>query len=665
MDSTNKAMPLRIALLANSTISDDGNVKRITVADDFSHSLKTAIQAIEQGQTVQLVGQTSAQGHVILIAGLKAAQSHLHPHAYLSGMADSTELALSQSRRRTSDVSCHQDHQDISAQQQFDAFLLMVEAIAGRTYSADDKQSHYWFTEPNQARVASQTFTGKQAGSEQTTSLILTQATGLKSAQSILDTSRLMFVVSAQDKPSLVTKLDRLAQQLEQCSNEHALLSLMRSNLTAYHNQSVANAKMPTAVLQAASQQALTQEIQAMSQVLDKAFAENSHYKTPAGSCFTAAPNSQGGVAFVYPGVGTVYPRMLDQMHHYFPDLYARLEREGNLKQMLQADKTYPTSADSKAEMSLGEMAIAGVGTSYLFTRLLCDEFKVTPNYALGYSKGEASMWASLGVWQNPHALIEQTKTSPIFTSAISGELTAVRQEWQLEQGESIKWNSFVVRCSKQEIEALLPEYPRAYLAIIQGDTCVLAGCEDSCRALLKTLGKRGIAANRVTAMHTTPALTQHAQVSEFYTQPLCTTLPNNIGFISAACLVNENQSVLINPDSQSIASSIADTFCSTLDFTALIRAAREQGAKLFVEVGADRQTATLIDKINRTDNATDCSSIVTNAKGGEDIVHLIKCLGQLITHQIPLSVAPLIERLDQRIALSTDTTNLKQGEPV
>ena len=660
MDSTNKAMPLRIALLANTTISDDGHVKRITVADDFAHSLKTAIQAIEQGQTVQLFGQAPSQGYVVLMAGLKAAQSHLHPHAYLSGMAESTELALSQSRRRPTDVSCEQHHQNLNAQQQFDAFLLMIEAIAGRTYSSDAGQSHYWFSEPNQARVASLSFSGRSA-----TSLILTQATGLKSAQSILDTSRLMFVVSAQDKSSLASKLDELAQQLEECSDEHTLLSLMRSNLYAYQHESASNLKVPTAVLQATSKQALAQEIQAMTQALDKAFAENSPYKTPAGSCFIAAPDCQDGVAFVYPGVGTVYPRMLAEMHHYFPDLYARLEREGNLKQMLQADKTYPASPGSNTEMSLGEMAIAGVGTSYLFTRLLCDEFKVTPNYALGYSKGEASMWASLGIWQHPHALIEQTKTSPIFTSAISGELTAVRQEWQLNQGESIKWNSFVVRCGKQEIEALLPDYPRAYLAIIQGDTCVLAGCEESCRGLLKALGKRGIAANRVTAMHTTPALTQHSAVTEFYTQPLCATLPTKIGFISAACLVNERQSLLISPDSQSIASSIADTFCSTLDFTSLIRAAREQGAKLFVEVGADRQTATLIDKINRTDNATKCSSIVTNAKGGEDIVHLIKCLGQLITHQIPLSVAPLIERLEQRITHATDTTNLKQGEPV
>ncbi|MCZ8497958.1 hypothetical protein O9929_05245 [Vibrio lentus] len=71
--------------------------------------------------------------------------------------------------------------------------------------------------------------------------------------------------------------------------------------------------------------------------------------------------------------------------------------------------------------------------------------------------------------------------------------------------------------------------------------------------------------------------------------------MPKAYPFISAAGLPT---GAPINIDSDSIARSIADTFCSTLDFTATI-GARQQGARLFVEVGADRQTSTLIDKIN------------------------------------------------------------------
>ncbi len=61
---------------------------------------------------------------------------------------------------------------------------------------------------------------------------------------------------------------------------------------------------------------------------------------------------------------------------------------------MLQAEKTYGTDP---AEMTLGELAIAGVGSSYLLTQVLCEEFAVKPDLALGYSKGEASMWQVWG----------------------------------------------------------------------------------------------------------------------------------------------------------------------------------------------------------------------------------------------------------------------------
>lgn len=71
---------------------------------------------------------------------------------------------------------------------------------------------------------------------------------------------------------------------------------------------------------------------------------------------------------------------MFREFHRYFPALYARLEREGNLKEMLQAEKTYGTDP---AEMTLGELAIAGVGSSYLLTQVLCEEFAVKPDLAL------------------------------------------------------------------------------------------------------------------------------------------------------------------------------------------------------------------------------------------------------------------------------------------
>ncbi|MEZ8193691.1 PfaB family protein [Vibrio cortegadensis] len=671
---TNKAMPLRIALLAQpanaAELSADlspslPEMVTVVVDGNFNQALAHAIETVNQGNVVKLCLDSHSPS-LLMLSALTAAQNKIHPHAYLAGFVDATtedsiQLALDIARRPTTDLSHQQQYSALSASQQLDQFLNMVNAISSRSLPSHSLANHYWFTEPNKARVAALTFSDDN---QKATSLILTQATGLHEPKPLLSSERLMFVVSGNDKAELVSQLTSLREELncisDSADSEIAIATLMHSNLSHFQNVQHNAGLNANIVIQAASIEAALQEITALENALPKVMADNSQYKTPAGSCFSPKPQSKGGVAFVYPGVGTVYPGMLREFHHHFPQLFARLEREGNLKEMLQADKTY---AEDSQEMSLSELAIAGVGSSYLLTQLLCDEFKVQPDFALGYSKGEASMWASLNVWKNPHALIEMTQTSPIFTTAISGELTAVRQDWQLNGDESIQWNSFVVRSDAQAIEALLPEFPRAYLAIIQGDTCVLAGCESTCRALLKKLGKRGIAANRVTAMHTTPALSQHSQVREFYTQPLFDELPKHIRFISAAGLPT---GAPINIDRDSIALSIADTFCSTLDFTALIQSARQQGARLFVEVGADRQTSTLIDKINRGDNVADqYYSIASNAKGGDDVVTLIKCIGQLITHQIPLSVEPLIQGLEQQITTAKQLSGVSQRSAV
>ncbi|KPM00754.1 PfaB family protein [Vibrio splendidus] len=671
---SNKAMPLRIALLAQpanaAELSADlfpsfPDMITVVVDGNFNQALAHAIETVNQGNVVKLCLDSHSPS-LLMLSALNAAQNKIHPHANLAGFVDtatgdSVQLALDIARRPATGLSHQQQYSALSASQQFDELLNMVNAISSRSLPSYSLPSHYWFTEPNKARVAALTFSDD---SQKATSLILTQATGLHEPKPLLSSEHLMFVVSGNEQAELVSQLISLREELK-CVNEPAdsklaIATLMHSNLS--HFQSVQhNVDLgANIVIQAASIDAAIQEITALENALPKVMADNNHYKTPAGSCFSPKPQSKGGVAFVYPGVGTVYPGMLREFHHHFPQLFARLEREGNLKEMLQAEKTY---AEDAQEMSLSELAIAGVGSSYLLTQLLFDEFKVQPDFALGYSKGEASMWASLNVWKNPHALIEMTQTSPIFTTAISGELTAVRQDWQLNGDESIQWNSFVVRSDAQAIEALLPEFPRAYLAIIQGDTCVLAGCESTCRALLKKLGKRGIAANRVTAMHTTPALSQHSQVREFYTQALFDELPKHIRFISAAGLPT---GAPINIDSDSIALSIADTFCSTLDFTALIQSARQQGARLFVEVGADRQTSTLIDKINRSDDVADqYCTIASNAKGGDDVVTLIKCIGQLITHQIPLSVEPLIQGLEQQITAAKQLRGVSQGSAV
>ncbi|ABV37807.1 omega-3 polyunsaturated fatty acid synthase PfaB [Shewanella sediminis HAW-EB3] len=680
--------------------------------DDFEANLTATIESIEQGKIVQISTETSS---LLMMHSLKAAQNRIHPHAQLAAMqmqSASTALveksltdtcmhkALSQAKRKSDSVSKRFDLPQLNSTEQFDAVCTLIKDLASRTHHRDaasmgPKQatSHYWFTDHHQARVVAINLTNSikdqsdsaHSADKSCISFIVSQGTGFIAPKSIIDTKRLQFVVCADNQAGLLAELTKIKSKLT--TEPGLLLTQMRDNLVSYEksHSDTAGISRYAITLQASSIEAMLQEITAMGETLPNVMSDNSlthssQYRTPAGSYFTAEPlggADQSGLAFVYPGVGTVYSDMFSQLHRYFPSLYSQLEREGDLKSMFQADAIYHLDPKVTPAMQLGDLAIAGVGSSYLLTQLLVKQFNITPNFALGYSMGEASMWASLGVWNAPHALIEKTKTDPLFTSAISGKLTAVRKAWQLTNSDAdIVWNSFVVRSPAASIKALLPEFPHAYLAIVQGDTCVIAGCETQCRELLAQMKKRGIAANRVTAMHTTPAMEEHGNVEQFYNQPLEETLPNDIKFISAASGESTVSNANGGLDSQVVARSIADTFCNTLDFTALVHSAQKQGVKLFVELGADRQNCTLIDKIAKQDRqcggeSTDfpCCTVPVNAKGGDDITTLLKALGQLISHRVPLTAQPLIEGLNREIALSqlqkTTTTKQLKSEPM
>ncbi|MGL4577569.1 MAG: PfaB family protein [Shewanella xiamenensis] len=542
-------------------------------------------------------------------------------------------------------------------------------------------ENGYWFTKPHQARVLSLNLLGnilnkpldnlldKAPRASTAQSLILTQGTRLI-AQPLLNANRLFIPISGNTLESLTLKLSQLIDSLDLSVNQPDTDWLCTQG-SDWFERYQAQDKLAL-VLMAGSLGELMQEAKAMRAYIEKTQqtpaptpaqtpattpSANLVFKTPAGSYFAASPLGDKGLTFVYPGVGTVYPNMFSDLHGYFPELYRELEREGDLAAMLQAEAIYQGAAYAKtainvsvkdaAEMSLSQLAISGVGASYLFTQLLTRVFTIQPQLALGYSMGEAAMWASLDIWQTPHALINATQNSAIFNQEISGSLLAVRRDWQLSEDAPLAWNSFLVRASSAEINTLLNDFPRVYLAIEQGDTCIIAGCEASCLQLLKRLNKRGIASNKVTAMHTPPSQSQHSAIQGFYTLGLkANACETQVRFISAA------QQSAVSIDSKSIAKSIADTFCAPLNFTALINTAYQQGARLFVEVGADRQTSTLIDKIGRQlelgadgvqTQEQPILAMACNAKGSDTITSLLKCLAQLISHRVPLSLAPLM----------------------
>ncbi len=390
---------------------------------------------------------------------------------------------------------------------------------------------------------------------------------------------------------------------------------------------------------------------------------------TPNGSVFCAKPLGPARLCFVYPGVGTAYHGMLGALKQAFPRSHVDFEAAATdenvaLSTLLPtalsdisytsalSDASKETTLSDKEEatpspaptMTLAEQAVAGVGASVLLTQILRREFKLRPAFAIGYSMGEAAMFAANGVWDNPFALVKPTLESRIFSEQISGALTAVRHEWQLDARDAIGWNSFLLRIDADSITPLLqnPAYSRVYLAIRQGPSCVLAGDEAQCRTLIKALGKRGVAANRVTAMHTPAALRVKPELTAFYDRPLSGELeqPQPV-YISAG---SEQPLKPARLERKLIAETIATCFSQPLDVESLLQRARKHGAQLFLEVGADSQTSSIIQAMAGKQLSGDIKAFGCDRKhsGAADNKALLKALARLISHRVPLATAAL-----------------------
>lgn len=403
---------------------------------------------------------------------------------------------------------------------------------------------------------------------------------------------------------------------------------------------------------------------------------------TPNGSVFCAKPLGPARLCFVYPGVGTAYHGMLGALKQAFPKSYADFEAAATAENVALStllptalsdasnetalsdisytsalsDASKETTLSDKGEaapspaptMTLAEQAVAGVGASVLLTQILRREFKLRPAFAIGYSMGEAAMFAANGVWDKPFALVKPTLESRIFSEQISGALTAVRQEWQLDARDAICWNSFLLRIDADSITPLLqnPAYSRVYLAIRQGPSCVLAGDEAQCRALIKSLGKRGVAANRVTAMHTPAALRVKPELTAFYDRPLSGELeqPQPV-YISAGSELPLKPARL---ERKPIAETIATCFSQPLNVESLLQRARKHGAQLFLEVGADSQTSSIIQAMAGKQLSSDIKAFGCDRKhsGAADNKALLKALARLISHRVPLATAALYPQL-------------------
>ena len=394
----------------------------------------------------------------------------------------------------------------------------------------------------------------------------------------------------------------------------------------------------------------LQHEVELALKSLPGAIEQKKNWQTPLGSCFSPVPvGPKGEVAFVYPGGFNSYIGIGADLFLLFPALYDRaVQLTADLGATIQDETLYPRSlqpldkdqlAALNTQLDADPVAMITSGSlmAVLFTMIVRDIFKITPASALGYSLGEIAMLFGSGLWTQADGIRARLKESSLFHTRLSGAQNAVRFAWGLPQaderqpGESLWSNYFVMSPVEKVLDALQDE-TRVYLTHVNTPRQVVIGGDGTaCQRVITRLNCMSLKAPFDFALHCKAIRSEYESMVDLHTWDLAASPAPRL--YSAAGLQP------LPMDSQTIAKKMAAMLCNPIDFPALVRQVYADGARVFIELGANANCSKWIED---TLKGSPCLAVAINRRGVNDIESIVRLLARLVSQRVPLDLSPL-----------------------
>ncbi|BDS11133.1 PfaB family protein [Aureispira anguillae] len=393
------------------------------------------------------------------------------------------------------------------------------------------------------------------------------------------------------------------------------------------------------------NKKSLAQELKFIQFGLSSAIAQNKEIKTPKGSYFTGNPLAKKGkVAFVYPGSATAYTGLGQDVFQLFPQLHSHFEdKVPDMADFVGCDYLYPKTQQQDAptpniHKDAIAMMSAGVFSSAIYTHILRSYLKLEPQMAFGYSMGEtAGMWYSLDVWSPERTAI--FRNSNLFLTELSGDLNLLAKVWNTTPQDAQKrWISLVVLAPKDQVKALVARHENTYVSFINtNNELVISGEKSTCLAIVKELNCPSVEVPFQNVIHHNFCQAAYDELIEMHKFPL--QIQPNIDFYSS---ISASKLPL---DSQQIAENSTTVCCRTVDFPQTVDSLYQEGARIFVELGAN---ATCTNWIKTNLGAKEHLAVSMNKKGKADAQNIIEVIAQLLSHGLQLDLDILYKNISQ-----------------
>jgi len=172
----------------------------------------------------------------------------------------------------------------------------------------------------------------------------------------------------------------------------------------------------------------------------------------------------------------------------------------------------------------------------------------------------------------------------------------------------------------------------RVYLTHINTSRQVVIGGDPAACA-------RVIASLKCTSLRAPFDFALHCAAIQTAYKPLVKLLTWPVAQPPAARLLTAAGCTPLEINSTAIAESISTMLCNPIDFPTLVHQAYAQGARVFIELGANANCTKWIEENLK---GQPFAAVAVNRKGASDLESLLKMLARLVSHRVPLDLSPL-----------------------
>jgi acyl transferase domain-containing protein/3-hydroxymyristoyl/3-hydroxydecanoyl-(acyl carrier protein) dehydratase len=336
-------------------------------------------------------------------------------------------------------------------------------------------------------------------------------------------------------------------------------------------------------------------------------------------------------LAFVYPGLGNVFPGMGRELGLHFPEILRgqdarnRRLRDHYVPEVLWAAGLPPRFEDHRTPI-LGQVAVGSLVTEILGL------LGVHPDAAIGYSMGESAALVALGAWSNRDELAARLRTSPLFATELAGPCHAARKAWRLADREPVDWVAGIVPTSASRVEAAIEGLSRVHVLIKNtADETVIGGQRGAVLAVAESLGCPFLELPTVSTVHCPIGAVVEPEYHALHDLPTLT--PEGITFYSGVW------GRAYRPDRRLAADAITSQATGVIDFPAVVEQAYADGVRIFLEVGPGGSCSRLVDRILGDRPHLAISACLPER---DELRTLLEVIAWLVACRVPVNLEPL-----------------------